>query len=253
MDAIKESEPRYESLICTIQQREGSKGVPRDEREAASIELIGLFKYLIKKIANLTWRKECGETRTDWEHDTMATFFELVISDFLPKKFGGAASFGPYIQQKLYWKMVYKGQKLCNSNNRLTSVCDFEIENVEDISGARMLHGTRYAQVLNPFTSAIREAILANATGLEESYIESLRDQDIDKILAEIDQIVSTLDDRSIFVWRSYFYSDMSTKLIGESLVPPVGSSRVHQFVHKTRKTVLEELGKRRVSASLLE
>lgn len=234
-------EPEHEVLIRRIQNREGS--IPKAEREEALLELIKKFQYLIKKIANDVWRKEIGETPDDFQHDTLTTFLELVVEDYIPPRYGGQTTFAPYIQSKLYWKTLYRAQRLTTQRNRAFSVdfTDKGLESNPDRSEQQVPH-------------ALREALLANAGNVEDVIVQDMRDNEIAKQLMELRLIADDsriLDDRERFVWNAYFFSPLTVREIGEKIEPKIGTSRVNQLVGQVRQKVLAEYARRRIGRTL--
>lgn len=243
-NAGEQVEPEYERLVKVVQNREGNH--TKQEREDALIDLAHRFRYLIKKIATKCWRKSTGESREDFEHDVMTTFCEMVLVDYIPKAYGGLAHFGPYVQNKLYWRTVYRAQTLVRESMR-TFTTDFADSHTHDAAkgGAHGSTGSR----LSP---EIRDAILGMSTNVEDDVIGRMRDEEIQEQLNEVAAIAAqVLDEREKFVWDAYLYSPMMVKEIGGKLTPPIGTSRVNQIVIQARKKVLEELGRRKVLQSL--
>lgn len=239
----RKPEPDYEKLIKVIQNRNGAR-VPREEREEALLNLIKRFQYLIRKTARDTFEiyaKKCGERWENWEHDTMTTFLELVVDDYIPIEYGGQAAFGPYIQTKLYFRMKYAGQKLEKHLERY-ALADFSIIEIADLGTIGQ----------NKFKNEIREAIYAQMTDSSEEVLDELSDTQIKGLLAKIVLIAKeVLDERELFVWNAYFFSPVAVRDIGGQLNPQISTSRVNQIVQAARKKVFEELGKRQILETL--
>lgn len=236
-------EPEYERLVKVVQNREGNHA--KQEREDALIDLAHRFRYLIKKIATKCWRKSTGETREDFEHDVMTTFVEMVLTDYIPKAYGGLAHFGPYVQNKLYWRTVYRAQTLVRESMRTFATDYRDCYDHSHQWGDGRSNG-------NALPTELREAILGMSTNVEDDVIGRMRDEEIQQQLAEVAAIAAqVLDEREKFVWDAYLYSPMMVKEIGSKLTPPIGTSRVNQIVIQARKKVLAELGRRKVLQSL--
>lgn len=232
--------PRYEILIRRIQKRPGYVTEVHD-RERDCEELIHLFRYLIRKIATKTWRAGNSETREDWFQDTMTAFIEFVLSDYLPKEFGGSAMFGTYIQNKLFWKMVYAGQKNLE-HSAMHRQTNFHAETASFESGDRVDH----------FSADLRGRILELSTGIEEHLIAEMRDEDVSRQLREVEEISKkVLDARELFLWDSFMTSPTTVRESGEKCNPPISGSRVHQIIATSRRKVLEEMGRRALKATL--
>jgi hypothetical protein len=243
----RKEEPEYERLIRMIQNREG-RPIPKADREAACLQVMEQFKYLIKRIASQTWRRDSGETRGDWHHETLTTFFELMVGDYTPHAQGGAAMFAPYIKQKLYYKMLYRSQRALQQQSReRASAFDVDLPYPSYVT-----HGVRTHTEGPLMTRELREAILANSAGIEETIIGEMRDSEIEAQLDEIKAIAdAVLDERSKTIWHQFFYTPTLVKVIGEQLEPRISTSRVNQLINSARTRVLEELGRRRVAAAL--
>jgi hypothetical protein len=238
----RQPEPPYEKLIKVIQNRNGAR-VPREEREQALLDLIHSFRYLIRKIAKDTfdaYAKSLGERFEDWEHDTMTTFLELVVEDYIPIEFGGQAAFGPYIQTKLFFRMKYAGQKIEKQYQRATLI-DFSV--LEQATGS---------VVENFLRGAVREAIYQQVTDSSEDLMDSFTDIEIRTMLNEIKDIAQkVLEPRELLVWGKYHFSGEAVRDIGGQLNPPISTSRVNQIVQGARKKIFETLGKRQIGAAL--
>jgi len=238
------TEPDYERLVKVVQNREGNH--PKEEREKALITLAQQFRYLIKKISTQCWRKATGETKEDFEHDTMTCFCEMVLVDYIPKAYGGLAHFGPYIQTKLYYRTLWRAQKAVRDSGR-SFVSDFSGE----YDGNYQIKGTEL--IRKGLSPEVRDAIVATSTNVEDDVIGQMRDDEIETLLHEIMSIAArVLDKREKFVWDAYLYSPMLVKEIGNKMEPPIGTSRVNQIVIIARKKVLEEFGRQRIKRGLL-
>lgn len=236
----RQPEPPYEKLIKVVQNRNGAS-IPREDREMALLELIKSFRYLIRRVARDTYDeygKRNGERFEEWEHDTMTTFLELVVEDYVPIEFGGAAAFGPYIQTKLFFRMKYAGQKLEKQQERY-ALADFSVIEIADLGNISD----------NKFKSEIREAIYQQMTSSEEEVLETLNDIEVSQLLQKLRHIAKdVLDERELFIWNKYHFSPDAVRDIGGQLVPPISTSRVNQIVQQARKKIFEELGKRQLA-----
>lgn len=242
--AQQKPEIECERLVKIAQNRDGQR-ISREEREAALVKLIHDFRYLIRKIARDTWSDATGERFENFEHDTTTTFLELIIDDYVPVSHGGASPFAPYVQSKLYWRMVDKAQRAKNHYRRQFSVSPRE--------GRRGDGGSRTTEPVNSqLDKFILESTFQNITETPDAVIEEFRDDQIRETLTLLNKIASeVLDERQRYVWKHYFFEKTQVREIGEKLNPPVGTARVHQLVQQARGLVLREFGKRQIGRAL--
>lgn len=234
-------EPRYEFLIRRIQQRDGLV-ISREEREDDFVELIKQFEGFIKKIAKSTWKKSNKISLEDWHSDTISTFYEYIISDYIHPRYGGASPFAPYIKTKLYFRMVHKGQE---ENKYINRSFASEMHTVLDSEWTEN----------NDLRKTVLRSMLENSISVEEEFIANKTDMAISEKLKEIKVIAKEiLNERDHSIWEKYFYTGLKSRDIGASLdMPGLNSVNVNVSIKNSRTSILSELGKRHMKKFFID
>jgi hypothetical protein len=238
--ATAEDVAEMNRLIDVAQMRGAS--IKLEDREAAIIELISRFQFLIRKIAKSVWRPNRGVEWAEWEHDAQTVFLELLVDDYVPKHCGGASGFTHYIQQKLYYRLLHKAQQELKRIERVTLADLGTEEQFEEAGDRGASHNSQ----------EIQRAALQLTTELEDDVLSTFRTEDIKRKYDEILEIAKrVLDERETYVFKNYYLSGTYVRDIGPAMVPPISRARVLQLVKTVRDKIWKELGRRALGEQL--
>jgi len=235
-------------LIDIAQMR--GKAVGLQDREDAILQLLEKFQYLIRKIAKKVYRSNSGYEWKDWEHDATTVFLELLVDDYIPKEHGGASGFAHYITQKLYFRLLHRSQQEVKHYTRTQShdLGAYDGVGEDESDGNHFLPAYQ-----DELPTAVKEAILANTTDIEEGVMDNMRDEEMRSLFNEIVAIANkVLDKRERFVFFKYFYSHEYAKDIGPQMEPKVSKSRINQIVKTAREKIHKEIGRRYIGRKLV-
>lgn len=263
---IQSPEQAPERLIEIIQNLSGN--VPKENREAAAVELIKRFKYLIQHVVNKLFYgyelKKYGYDYQDFFQDALTEFCDLVLNDFRIKENPsghdntGLAPFGAYIKTKLYrrvqWRMEDKLEGYGWRNK------DGERRNHEimvdygSVLDGRSSDKTRTASD-SAFYHELNESILSNVFSCDDVVLEAIKDEKIKAILVELIEISrdeKLIPSRDGEIWRMYYLSGRLAAEIGEhmrnynaEIARTVGQTRIRQVAKITNTKIIAEFGKR--------
>lgn len=244
----RKEEPEYEKKIKIIQNREGGR-VDVRIREQYILDVIKQFQYLIQRIARHTWQvygKPVGQSHAEWHHETLTVFCELLISDYTPIEYGGAATFGPYIKTKLFCQMRWHGQKQQRHDSRHTNI-DFSLIEMWDFEPGQSEGNSK-------IYTELRESIYQNVTDASEEVMQEVDDDAIVQKLGRICRIAqAVLDEDTLFVWNKYFFSEMTIADIGVFLKmsPNTANAKIRRMLKDARRLIFEELGRQSIQDAL--
>lgn len=248
----EEREHRCELLVRIIQSREGTP--TKEEREKAFEELLEMFRPLIRAIASRVYRGFRHVLHSDFAtfyHDTITTAIELVLADYVPKKYGGKAMFAPYLQTKLYFRTLYRAQRALKHHEREFSAEIAFRENDDPWttdSGVAKVMKLAHDESIGGQLDA---AILAQAMESKETIFETFDRHELQK---RVDKLVfiakSCLDEREHFVWQSTLFTGLKMHEIATAInlqltfgENPWNKQRVYNYYHKIRSKVLSAYG----------
>ncbi len=214
----EEREHRCEYLIRIIQSREGTPS--KENREEAFSELLEMFRPLIRRISLKVFHVYGPALRTDFDsfhHDTISTAVEMILADYVPKKYGGKAMFAPYLQTKLYYRTLWLAQK------EKSSIIWDQVET----------------------------AILSQVSGKEETAFDILEQKEIEHRVTMLKEIAEKkLTEQETLVWNGALFSGMKMIEIASALNKSLTEGenawtkqRVYNFYHKIRIKVLSAYG----------
>jgi hypothetical protein len=256
----EEREHRCEHLVRIIQSREGTPS--KEDREGAFEELLEMFRPLIKSIASRVYRGYRHKLYTDFSsfyHDTITTAIELVLADYVPKKYGGKAMFAPYLQTKLYYRTLYRAQRGVLQNQReFSSPLQFEGNDRADPSmiSNTVLFRDVYEETI---VGQINAAILSQVMNTKETVFDAFTQLQIANKIDKLRKIAKlALTDKEHFIWHSTLFSGMQLNEIATSLNASLDQDesawtkqRVFNAYNKIRIKVLSAFGEASLSCDV--
>ena len=255
------SEDQPERLVELIQNSTGN--IPKEEREAAAIELTRRFQFLIRKVAKSLFRAyklyEYGDHEQEYQdffQDVLTEFYDLVINDFKIKEDRtdtGLAVFGSYIKVKLYrrvqWKLQEKLRRIGYENFPIA----VDYDDILHLSATGKIKDGGMGSA-DPLADEIREAMIANALNYEDFVLEHISNQKCKDILDEllaISRDTKVVDERDRMVWEMYYLSGVMVGEIGQHIPSklddgkPIGRQRVLQIARNVNDRIVMEFGRR--------
>lgn len=269
---ISKEHQEINELIRLAQNRNGS--VQKQVRDEAMMHLCRKFRRLICKKARETYRKANPTPYDEWEHEAITTFIELVLDDYRLKEDGGAAFFGHYINQKLYYRLVDKAQRVIGHYNRQGMLDIGTAENGKVMIGAVRRtdssmklstndridigideDGITRRGALRTVPTAVFGSMVANfyGEGADSAVIDYDRREFVIEQAQEIMEIAKRiLKEREFQIFSMHYASGKIAKDIEPLLKPHISVSRIRFIARQARRKVLEELGRQRIRKTLL-
>ena len=225
-----EGEHPCEALIRIVQSREGNPS--KIEREAAFVELLEMFRKGIFAISSSVYKKWHQSICQDYEsfhHDTVATFIEMVVCDYVPKKYGGAAMFAPYFQSKLYFRTLDRAQRRANLYNRerpmdIIECFDTLSNNNRDDNKQEDYHLLR--------------SVYQSIVGVNSEISEGLETAELQARIKHLRRTAKrVLSDKYYSIWDLHIFSEWTS----DEIAKQIGSTRkvVYTFYKRARTAVL--------------
>ena len=268
---IQSPEEAPERLIEVIQNISGN--VPKEKREAAAVELIKRFKYLIQSIVNKLFygyelQKKYGYEYQDFFQDALTEFCDLVLHDFRIKENPnahdntGLAPFGSYIKTKLYrrvqWRMEQKLEKRYGWRNEDGKRFNHEVvvDYMAALDGRKLDAEATTSPSERAFFYELNGSVLSNVFSCDDQVLDDIKDE---KIKAILDELIAISENEKIVpsrdgeIWRMYYLSGKIAVEIGEhmrdynnpEIARTVGQTRVRQVAKLTNTKIIAEFGKR--------
>ena len=244
----EEREHRCEYLIRIIQSREGTPS--KENREEAFSELLEMFRPLIRRISLKVFHVYGPALRTDFDsfhHDTISTAVEMILADYVPKKYGGKAMFAPYLQTKLYYRTLWLAQKTMKYYER-EYLSTMEIPDPDDAPGTNETTKKEKSSII---WDQVETAILSQVSGKEETAFDILEQKEIEHRVTMLKEIAEKkLTEQETLVWNGALFSGMKMIEIASALNKSLTEGenawtkqRVYNFYHKIRIKVLSAYG----------
>lgn len=258
----EDREHHCEVLVRIIQSREGSPS--KAEREAAFEELLEMFRPLIKSIAHRVYRGYKHALFTDFPtfyHDTVTCAIELVLADYVPKKYGGKAMFAPYLQSKLFYRTLYRAQRtVLRSSREFCIPLNFEeTTRTDQLLSSDCITNNLRAILDQTMSGQIHTAILSQVMNRKETVFDDFTQLQISSRVEKLRNVAKhMLTEREHFIWEGTLFLGMQFNEIAKELntnliedESPWTKQRVFNAYNRIRVKVLSAFGEASLSGEV--